>query len=173
MFLYIILLLPQYVNPDNMYQYIHMYMKWSLKKWTPARILHVKTGPCPVSSGHHRVEVDGAKVVFQVLHVQENHNLNLYVWRHGPRPDLVLSIALNQWLDFLPGFESRQGVRFLGIFTLQCCCHNLILHCHCVCLRKTKHKKSGFQSVPAVINRHKSLRRVKYTFENILWAFCA
>jgi hypothetical protein len=25
-----------------------------------------------------------------------------------------------------PGFESRQGVRFLGIYTVQCCCHNLI-----------------------------------------------
>jgi hypothetical protein len=25
-----------------------------------------------------------------------------------------------------PGFESRQGVRVLGIYTLQCCCHNLI-----------------------------------------------
>jgi hypothetical protein len=24
------------------------------------------------------------------------------------------------------GFESCQGVRFLGIYTLQCCCHNLI-----------------------------------------------
>jgi hypothetical protein len=24
------------------------------------------------------------------------------------------------------GFESRQGVRFLGIYILQCCCHNLI-----------------------------------------------
>jgi hypothetical protein len=26
----------------------------------------------------------------------------------------------------VPGFESRQGVRFFGIYTLQCCCHNLI-----------------------------------------------
>jgi hypothetical protein len=25
-----------------------------------------------------------------------------------------------------PGFESRQGVRFLGIYTLQCCRYNLI-----------------------------------------------
>jgi hypothetical protein len=25
-----------------------------------------------------------------------------------------------------PGFESQQGVRFLGIYTLQCCNHNLI-----------------------------------------------
>jgi hypothetical protein len=25
-----------------------------------------------------------------------------------------------------PRFESHQGVRFLGIYTLQCCCHNLI-----------------------------------------------
>jgi hypothetical protein len=25
-----------------------------------------------------------------------------------------------------PGFESRQGVRFLGIYTLQWCCHTLI-----------------------------------------------
>jgi hypothetical protein len=24
-----------------------------------------------------------------------------------------------------PGFESRQGVRFLGLYTLQCCCQNL------------------------------------------------
>jgi hypothetical protein len=32
-----------------------------------------------------------------------------------------------------PGFKSRQGVRFLGIYTLQCCCH---MHCHCVYWRK-------------------------------------
>jgi hypothetical protein len=25
-----------------------------------------------------------------------------------------------------PGLESRQGTRFLGIYTLQCCCHNLM-----------------------------------------------
>jgi hypothetical protein len=25
-----------------------------------------------------------------------------------------------------PWFESRQGVRFLGIYTMQCCCHYLI-----------------------------------------------
>jgi hypothetical protein len=25
-----------------------------------------------------------------------------------------------------PGFESRQVVRFLGFYTLQCCCHNLV-----------------------------------------------
>jgi hypothetical protein len=25
-----------------------------------------------------------------------------------------------------PAFESRQGVRFLGLYTLQCCCLNLI-----------------------------------------------
>jgi hypothetical protein len=25
-----------------------------------------------------------------------------------------------------PGFESHQGVRFLGLYTLQCCCQNLI-----------------------------------------------
>jgi hypothetical protein len=24
------------------------------------------------------------------------------------------------------GFESRQGVRFLGLYTLQCCCRNLV-----------------------------------------------
>jgi hypothetical protein len=27
--------------------------------------------------------------------------------------------------NFDPGFESRQGVRLLGLYTLQCCCHNL------------------------------------------------
>jgi hypothetical protein len=25
-----------------------------------------------------------------------------------------------------PKFESRQGVRFLGVYTLECCCHNSI-----------------------------------------------
>jgi hypothetical protein len=35
-----------------------------------------------------------------------------------------------------PGFKSSQGVRFLGFYALQCCCHTLIMHCHCVCFRK-------------------------------------
>jgi hypothetical protein len=29
-----------------------------------------------------------------------------------------------------PGFESRQGVTFLGIYTSQCCCQNLIYNIH-------------------------------------------
>jgi hypothetical protein len=40
-----------------------------------------------------------------------------------------------------PGFESRQGVRFLGINTLQCCCQNL----KCiviVCVRETNASKN-------------------------------
>jgi hypothetical protein len=36
------------------------------------------------------------------------------------------------------GFKSRQAVKFLGLYTLQCCCQNLIfvMHYNCVYLRK-------------------------------------
>jgi hypothetical protein len=37
-----------------------------------------------------------------------------------------LTIAYMAQLNGSPGFESRQGASFLGIYTLQCCCHNLI-----------------------------------------------
>jgi hypothetical protein len=48
----------------------------------------------------------------------------------------IMYVHIHQWpankpkcLFLDPGFESRQGVRFLGIYTLQCCCHNLISLC--------------------------------------------
>jgi hypothetical protein len=41
-----------------------------------------------------------------------------------------------------PGFESRKGVRLLGLYTLQCRCQKLNMHCHCVHLRKTNDKKT-------------------------------
>jgi hypothetical protein len=41
-------------------------------------------------------------------------------WRRG----IVVIASAYKTED--PGFDSRHGVRFLGIYTLQCCCHNLI-----------------------------------------------
>jgi hypothetical protein len=41
-------------------------------------------------------------------------------WRSG----IVVTAAAYRTED--TRFEPRQGVRFLGIYTLQCCCHNLI-----------------------------------------------
>jgi hypothetical protein len=41
-------------------------------------------------------------------------------WRHGK----VVIASAYRTED--PGFESCQGVMFLGIYTLQCCCYNLI-----------------------------------------------
>jgi disulfide bond formation protein DsbB len=41
-----------------------------------------------------------------------------------------------------PGFESRQGVRFLGLNTLQCCCQNFICIV-VVCLRKINASKTN------------------------------
>jgi hypothetical protein len=42
-----------------------------------------------------------------------------------------------------PGFKSRQGVRFSGIYTLQCWCQNLVpMYCHCVYLRKITEYKN-------------------------------
>jgi hypothetical protein len=45
-----------------------------------------------------------------------------------------------------PGFESRQGVRFLGLYTLQCCCENLICIV-IVCIWENKCFKKFFESV--------------------------
>jgi hypothetical protein len=44
----------------------------------------------------------------------------LLPWRRG----IVVIASASRTED--PGFESRQGVRFLGLYTLQCCYHNLI-----------------------------------------------
>jgi hypothetical protein len=41
-------------------------------------------------------------------------------WRRG-----IVVIASAYRIED-PEFKSRQGVRFLRIYTLQCCCHNLI-----------------------------------------------
>jgi hypothetical protein len=41
-------------------------------------------------------------------------------WRRG----IVVIASAYRTED--PWFESRQGVRFLGLYTLQCCCQNLI-----------------------------------------------
>jgi hypothetical protein len=41
-------------------------------------------------------------------------------WRRG----IVVIASAYRTED--PGFESRQGVRFIGVFSLQCRCHNLI-----------------------------------------------
>jgi hypothetical protein len=46
--------------------------------------------------------------------------LRMWPWRHG-----IVVIAFAYRTED-PRFESRQGVRFLGIYTLQCCFHNLI-----------------------------------------------
>jgi hypothetical protein len=37
----------------------------------------------------------------------------------------------------VPRYKARQCVRFLGLYTFQCCCEKLNMHCHCVYLRKT------------------------------------
>jgi hypothetical protein len=42
------------------------------------------------------------------------------------------------------GFESRQGVRFLGLQTLQCCSLQLNLHCYCVYWSEISDKKKYF-----------------------------
>jgi hypothetical protein len=40
-----------------------------------------------------------------------------------------------------PGFESRQGVRYLGFYALQCCCHYLVCIVIVCTLRKINAKK--------------------------------
>jgi hypothetical protein len=53
-------------------------------------------------------------------------------WR---RRGIVVIVSAYRTED--PGFESRQCVRFLGINTLHCCCHNLIrIVIVCTYLRK-------------------------------------
>jgi hypothetical protein len=44
-------------------------------------------------------------------------------WRRGIVMHVVITSA---YRTEDPGFESRQGVRFLGSYTFQCCCCNLI-----------------------------------------------
>jgi hypothetical protein len=39
------------------------------------------------------------------------------------------------------GFESRQGVRLLGLYTLQCCYLQVSSHCYCVHLREINLRK--------------------------------
>jgi hypothetical protein len=46
--------------------------------------------------------------------------LNRMPWRRG----IVVIASASRTED--PGFESRQGVRFSGLYTFQCCCRNLI-----------------------------------------------
>jgi hypothetical protein len=41
---------------------------------------------------------------------------------------------VSRWQRKHPWFESRQGVRLIEIYTLQCCCNNM--YCHCEYLRK-------------------------------------
>jgi hypothetical protein len=53
------------------------------------------------------------------------------------RRDTVVIAAAYRTED--PGFKSRQGARFLGIYALQCCCHNLI--CIVIVLEKKKRFK--------------------------------
>jgi hypothetical protein len=48
------------------------------------------------------------------------NNLGMLPWRRG----IVVIAAAYRTED--PGFEFHQGVRFLGVYTLQCCCHNLV-----------------------------------------------
>jgi hypothetical protein len=43
-----------------------------------------------------------------------------------------------------PGFESRPGVTFVGIYTLQCCCYNLIYTVNLRNWEKCMHKKHFF-----------------------------
>jgi hypothetical protein len=44
-------------------------------------------------------------------------------WRAGVAFIVVIAFA---YITEDPGFESRQDVRFLGYYTLQCCFQNLI-----------------------------------------------
>jgi hypothetical protein len=56
-------------------------------------------------------------------------------WRRG-----IVVIASAFRIEAL-GFESCQGVWFLGIYTFQCCCQNLqYIHCHCVYLKDERFK---------------------------------
>jgi hypothetical protein len=42
-----------------------------------------------------------------------------------------------------PGFDSRQGVRFFGLYTyIAVLLSKLIMHCHCVYLRKINSSKN-------------------------------
>jgi hypothetical protein len=68
------------------------------------------------------------------------HSLIVAGVKKGPRPMLLLQqsriekaprrrgilVIASAYRTEYPGFESHQGVRFLGIYTLQCGCHNLI-----------------------------------------------
>jgi hypothetical protein len=66
-------------------------------------------------------------------------------WRSG----IVIIASAHRTED--PGLESRQGVRFLGRYTFQCCCQNLVcIVGSCVFLRKIlpeKENKFCFRSI--------------------------
>jgi hypothetical protein len=65
-----------------------------------------------------------------VLNAWKSSGTTIEVCVHTYKPTAALVV----WLVVIasayrtedPGFESRQGVRFLVIDTLQCCCHYLI-----------------------------------------------
>jgi hypothetical protein len=50
---------------------------------------------------------------------------HFFVVERNPRRRGLVVIA-SAYITEDPEFESRQGMRFLGMYTLQCCCHNLI-----------------------------------------------
>jgi hypothetical protein len=63
--------------------------------------------------------------------------VSLMPWRRG------IVVIAHAYRTEDPEFESRQGVRFFfrNLYTLQCCCHKLNLHCHCEYFRKEMLKK--------------------------------
>jgi hypothetical protein len=61
-----------------------------------------------------------------------------HFWSHWRRGLVVIASV---YRTEYPGFESRQGVGFFEIYSLQYCCHNLKKHCHCVYLSKINYYK--------------------------------
>jgi hypothetical protein len=56
------------------------------------------------------------------------HSLSFsaYIFTIGIQINSSAMVIASAYRTEDPGFEPRQGVRFLGIYRLQCCCQNLI-----------------------------------------------
>jgi hypothetical protein len=81
----------------------------------------------------------------------ESFHKILKVYLNGPGGVAYLGVIAPAYKTKDPGFESRQGVRFLGIHTLQSCCHNLVcIVIVCRYLRK-KIKKGPHSEAPSTI----------------------
>jgi hypothetical protein len=82
-------------------------------------------------------------------------------WQRGVCTYIVAIVSATGTED--RGFEFRQGVRFLGLFTLQCCF--LLLNSHCYCMDLSEINDTPPQK--NCIKRNAHVRIPKYLYIHV------